>query len=513
MSKYAYNPFTSNLDIAGSESYIDDVVATPASLPVTVGTPALDSVYLAKAGSGLWLISRRPAGLYCRTANNGVAADWTHLGAFPEVNADGNWELYNTADPTKELKFDLSGIATGVTRTLSVPNSSGTIALTSGTTFTNLTAAPTSGSALTLTGGTVTASAPVLDATQTWNDAANIFVGLRFTATNTASNLDSDLMQLRVGATNMFKVRRDGAVAAADSFLAGGAFMQSNSFRAGSAGNLTFSSGSGGVSGSLDTTLSREAAGVFRMTAPAAGAAGLLLYNTTTTATNYERGFMRWSSNVLQIGTEKAGTGSARALEFQTDGTTRMTLPATSNIVSFSLGLSVPNNGEYRFGSSAVRIMGASSSPQYITFQTGATDRLVLNDTLLGFGGTTSSFPALKRSTTTLQVRLADDTAFAPFACAGLTLNGNLDASTRDLVTDTTTGTKIGTGTTQLLGFWNATPVAQQSSTGTAATGFTANGPTNTVHADSTFTGNVGATAYTISDIVKHLKTIGLIAS
>ena len=34
------------------------------------------------------------------------------------------------------------------------------------------------------------------------------------------------------------------------------------------------------------------------------------------------------------------------------------------------------------------------------------------NFDLLGFGGTTSSFPALKRDTTTLQVKLADDSAF-----------------------------------------------------------------------------------------------------
>jgi hypothetical protein len=33
---------------------------------------------------------------------------------------------------------------------------------------------------------------------------------------------------------------------------------------------------------------------------------------------------------------------------------------------------------------------------------------------LVQFGGTTSSFPALKRSSTTLQARLADDNAFAP---------------------------------------------------------------------------------------------------
>lgn len=38
------------------------------------------------------------------------------------------------------------------------------------------------------------------------------------------------------------------------------------------------------------------------------------IYNTYTDGSNYERGFMRWSSNVLQIGAEKAGTGTARQL-------------------------------------------------------------------------------------------------------------------------------------------------------------------------------------------------------
>lgn len=36
------------------------------------------------------------------------------------------------------------------------------------------------------------------------------------------------------------------------------------------------------------------------------------LYNTRTDASNYERGFMRWNSNVLEIGAEAAGTGVAR---------------------------------------------------------------------------------------------------------------------------------------------------------------------------------------------------------
>lgn len=40
------------------------------------------------------------------------------------------------------------------------------------------------------------------------------------------------------------------------------------------------------------------------------------------------------------------------------------------------------------------------------------TNQAITDFTRLQFGGTTSSFPALKRSTTTLQVRLADDSAF-----------------------------------------------------------------------------------------------------
>ena len=75
---------------------------------------------------------------------------------------------------------------------------------------------------------------------------------------------------------------------------------------------------------------------------------------------------------------------------------------------------------------------------------------------------------------------------------------------------NTSNGTKIGTGTTQKFAFWNATPVARPSSTGETV-GFTA-GAGTTVTDQSTFTGNVGATAYRISDMVKHLKTIGLLA-
>jgi len=79
-----------------------------------------------------------------------------------------------------------------------------------------------------------------------------------------------------------------------------------------------------------------------------------------------------------------------------------------------------------------------------------------------------------------------------------------------DLIIGTSTGTKIGTATSQKIGFFNATPVVQQSGTG-ETTGFTAGSGTATKD-DSTFTGNVGSTAYRINDIVKALKNLGILA-
>jgi hypothetical protein len=128
---YGLNVFTGKLDLMGGGSaVISSAVATPADLPITLGTPAVGVTYLAQSASGTWFVNYRPAGLYRRTANVGTAADWQYLGAFPEANRDDRFRIYNSADTTKQLAIDVSGIATGTTRTLTAPNASGTIATT-----------------------------------------------------------------------------------------------------------------------------------------------------------------------------------------------------------------------------------------------------------------------------------------------------------------------------------------------------------------------------------------------
>jgi hypothetical protein len=133
-----FNPFTGTFDFTGSggggggASYIDGEVATYTDLPLD-GSAALNTAWLVREASGTWLIARKPAGIYIRTATAGVSrdADWTYAGILPDVFNDANFLLYDNGDSSKNLAFELSGITTGTTRTLTVPDANGTIALTS----------------------------------------------------------------------------------------------------------------------------------------------------------------------------------------------------------------------------------------------------------------------------------------------------------------------------------------------------------------------------------------------
>lgn len=131
----------------------------------------------------------------------------------------------------------------------------------------------------------------------------------------------------------------------------------------------------------------------------------------------------------------------------------------------------------------------------------GATSNTGVNLSLTGYIAT----PAVKAEDGTAGITLANSTGVLTVV-GGLTMT---DA--KNIVVGSTTGTKIGTATTQKIGFFNATPVAQQSTTGTT-TGFTA-GVGTAVLDDSTFTGGSGSKAYTVGDIVKALKALGILAA
>jgi len=84
-----------------------------------------------------------------------------------------------------------------------------------------------------------------------------------------------------------------------------------------------------------------------------------------------------------------------------------------------------------------------------------------------------------------------------------LSNNLTLDEGT-NIISGTTTGTKIGTATTQKLSFWNATPIIQPTTAVTAST-LVSNAGTTLTSTD-TFDG------YTLAQIVKALRNTGLLA-
>jgi hypothetical protein len=85
-------------------------------------------------------------------------------------------------------------------------------------------------------------------------------------------------------------------------------------------------------------------------------------------------------------------------------------------------------------------------------------------------------------------------------------IRGNFNITDgRNLIIGTTTGTKIGTATSQKLAFWNKTPIVQPT-TAIAESAFVENSGGVNVNDDSTFDG------YTLRQVVKALRDAGLLA-
>jgi hypothetical protein len=221
----------------------------------------------------------------------------------------------------------------------------------------------------------------------TWNASGTTFTGIGLNVTDSASAAGSLLMDLQVGGSSQFSIsktgetqwRSGGAVQVYAKVRAGNAFSLYNTAGLGffdvQPGGITlrnvssfgFSPNSDPTTAGSDTILTRDAANTLAQR-NGVNAQAFNLYNTYTDASNYERARVAWVSNGLVIGTQPAGTGTPRGISLDVGGTaTRLDL-----------------------GGGIITFINAA----------------------LNLGGITSAFPALKRSTTTMQVRLADDSAF-----------------------------------------------------------------------------------------------------
>jgi hypothetical protein len=301
---------------------------------------------------------------------------------------------------------------------------------------------PAAGTFTTLTAnnGTITASAPVLDLAQTWNASGTTFTGFRLNVTNTASAVTSLLADIQLGGTTLLGVNRDGVIGRFNtstgatrsgiffngqganrvSIVAGDDivfYLAPNDIGIAGTAQIRWDSTGGSPTGTgTGLALLRDGANHILAQRVGTNPQTFNIYNTFTSATNHERGFLRWSSNVFQIGTEKgSGGGTARNLEFQTDGTTRLTIDQNSlRTGTTKLILGSATNIEWGAGTIGIQA-STSASPAYFKVFTASTDRLIIDPNgLLCLGGTTTSFPALKRSSTVLQARLANDSDFCP---------------------------------------------------------------------------------------------------
>ena len=375
-----------------------------------------------------------------------------------------------------------------------------------------------------LTGDTLTANAPVLDLSQTWNSVGTTFTGVRFNAAGSSSTNSASasyLMDLQVGGTTQFSVRKDGQVNILQDIYGGRFIWITNpagyftingdaifsrkaaaNWRFGAAdaaspvaqtlsvqsivgglsgtpnlsataypftitgaqgtgnavgGSIIFQVAPAGSSGfaqntlqtamtiagtknitvtgsftataspliagtylqalenntffyagaSADLALARDGAGIFAQR-NGVNAQTFRVYNTYSDGSNYERGVFDWTTtaNTLTIAAQNAGTGTARNMVIST---------ASGNNLQLNNGYIYVQLLNYNFtlGNSLTLRWNSSTainppSDGNLTLQNNAQNSFGL----LQLGGTTSSFPALKRSTTSLQARLADDSAF-----------------------------------------------------------------------------------------------------
>ena len=264
--------------------------------------------------------------------------------------------------------------------------------------------------------GTITADTPLISGTQTWNNSGVNFTAFKINVTQGASGsgASSNLMDLQVGGTSKAKIDKNGIYYTSSNqiwitptqydcgfyfngssvaFYSAGAVMftsDPNSNRAGTNFNSAYSIGFGSPFSSLDTRWFQDSAGIIAQRNGTV-ANSYRLYNTYTSATNYERLGLNWATNVAQIYTEKgSGGGTARDLVLGTNATTAISIGGTDQATTFS-GVTVlkaytvaglPAASSYTYGtafvSDATQAAGTSigSSPT----GGGSTKRAVYSD-------------------------------------------------------------------------------------------------------------------------------------
>ena len=163
--------------------------------------------------------------------------------------------------------------------------------------------------ALTIASGTLTASAPGLNITQTWNQGATVFTGVLWNFTNTASSPASLPLDIQLNGSSIFKVERTGGITTGGNVYTLGATLSTGSgVRVGNANSFQFSSTAFAYDVG-DLYLYRDAAATLAQRNSTTQQT-FRLYNTYTDSSNFERLTLTGVAGTsVNIAAETMGTG------------------------------------------------------------------------------------------------------------------------------------------------------------------------------------------------------------
>jgi hypothetical protein len=347
--QYKFNPFTGTLDAAGGgnpagnsgdiQLNLDGAFGAVSSFRWITGELQVPGDIKLDDGGGFTTTIQ----CVTPTRNNTIS--------FP----DQTGTVALVGGSTGQLVYNLDGSYQGVS-TMTFDGTSVTLAGRLINSYTSLASAPAkhfTGSWF--TGGTSTTTKPHFliepaGTTSTAWSASGTGLGV-----NAPSGFTGNLLDLQLNGSSSFVVNRQGSVtwngvlvtSAAEVSLAVAGSNRlrifSSSFRFRSPDITHFGWATDGGFGTMKTAFWDEGAGIFAQR-NSTNAQSSRIYNTFTTDTNFERAKIEWASNILRIGTEKgADGGTARDMEFQTDGVTRITLKANGAILFSGIPTTNPN--------------------------------------------------------------------------------------------------------------------------------------------------------------------------
>ena len=245
---------------------------------------------------------------------------------------------------------------------------------------------------------------------------------------------------------------------------------------------------------------------------------------------------------IFTLNRTTAVVGTSPRFRFTGSNVSTQDVYAEQDYIYFTRGINVSWQSSFNAGIDFGAAVGSISSPlitmlngfvggmYFANAGTGLTSQIIFtnnsintirfngsNNVGIGTGATVSA--RVHIISTTEQLRVGYDTS--NFLSLTTASNGDLtialtgttptvkfstkvQLSDVDLILGTTTGTKIGTSTSQKLGFWNKTPVVQPTTSGGSAV---------VAHIGSTVMNeNDTIGGYTIAQIVQALQTIGILA-